>query len=129
MEESAGPPVEGLYLSPISCGGLWLAVPLRHATTRFDKISKEKQKALDEFWKRNPWAKEKFSIATKKGWEYLNSLKTRYKEKYTYNLYPSQIRKDLEEYAKKYYPDKEFVSGEAIIYSNKQVKKKYAHII
>ena len=87
-----------------------------------DTISKEKQKALDEFWKRNPWAKEKFSIATKKGWEYLKSLKTRYKEKYTYNLYPSQIRKDLEEYAKKYYPDKEFVSGEAIIYSSEEGK-------
>ena len=37
------------------------------------EMPKEKMSALELFWIKNPWAKEKFSIATKKGWDYIKN--------------------------------------------------------
>ncbi|MBQ8848116.1 MAG: hypothetical protein IJ003_04150 [Candidatus Gastranaerophilales bacterium] len=36
-----------------------------------EEMTQEQRNLLKEFWDKNPWAKDKFSIASKKGWEFV----------------------------------------------------------
>ena len=71
------------------------------------KINKEKMTALEAFWLKNPWAKEKFSIAVKKGWEYFKNLESdicfnaKNNENYIFiDILPNQISKNISVWAK-----------------------------
>ena len=67
----------------------------------------EKISALELFWIKNPWAREKFSIAVNKGWDYAKNyspriyFKTRNDERHlTLNLIPTKISKKISAWTK-----------------------------
>lgn len=95
------------------------------------KITGKKNLLLEAFWKRNAWAREKFSIAMKKSWavqkqkQETNSkvniedvFKTVEGEKMRFSLMPSRIRREVFSWAsKKGYDVTNLIINEALIYN------------
>ncbi len=70
-------------------------------------IPKEKISALELFWIKNPWAREKFSTAVSKGWDYVKNLSpknyfgvTNNENCIILNLVPTKINKKIATWAK-----------------------------
>ena len=70
------------------------------------EMEKPKQTALKSFWDKNPWAKEKFSIATKKGWKYIENCPELFldgktnEHKVTIDLIPIKSQEKIRKWAK-----------------------------
>ena len=88
------------------------------------EISQEQRCLLQQFWDKNPWAKEKFSTATKLGWEnafieHTFDGQSINKEKITYNIMPVGMKNKICAWAKK--KNKELPDvpiGRAVVYIN-----------
>ena len=98
------------------------------------EINNKKQEVLKEFWKRNEWAKEKFSIAVKKGYAYLEEIKLKPQQKelsvrerlgfenipgrkYVFSNLPTQVRGKLNDWTKKQGLDPDnYTFSEGILY-------------
>ena len=89
------------------------------------EMPKEKMSALELFWIKNPWAKEKFSIATKKGWDYIknNPVNLLYKIRNNENqiiihLIPKALNDKMTDWAKsKGYKIKDYIYFRQILLS------------
>ena len=89
------------------------------------EIPKEKMSALELFWIKNPWAKEKFSIATKKGWDYIknNPVNLLYKIRNNENqiiihLIPKALNDKMTDWAKsKGYKIKDYIYFRQVLLS------------
>ncbi len=104
-------------------------------------MSYENRCALDEFWSKNDWAKEKFSIAVQNGWNYI-SLHPEASEKSVLNIdipipkectkfdtIPKTLKQKIYNFAlSKGYPFKNVTFGIAFFYGDKPVegKEKFA---
>lgn len=66
------------------------------------ELNEEKKSALNMFWSKNGWAKDKFSIAAKKGWDYaknfpplLFAVSKNTKDNICLHVTPSQLNKKI----------------------------------
>lgn len=100
-----------------------------------EDLSQADKTLLEEFWKKNAWAKPKMSSAVKQGWEYakediftLFDGKSIEGEKITFRLLPKKISKEIEKFAKeKKYKIEMHNYGSAVIFKNEfQAKSKWA---
>ena len=103
-------------------------------------VPKEKITALELFWIKNPWARENFSIAVNKGWDYTKnySPKIYFEAKndenhITLNLIPTMINHKISSWAKEnnFFIDENAHYGRILInkgkdYSNDEKAKQYS---
>ena len=100
--------------------------------TNAQNIVNRKITGLELFWMKNAWAREQFSKATKKGYQYLDEYKLSqipmeeklgYKnikgERVIFSLIPTQVRNDFNTWAiKNGYNPSQLVIARGVIYSN-----------
>ena len=73
------------------------------------KATQKQQQALSDFWAKNPWAKEKMSIAVQKGWENIKDQEALAKlmddksvegVKIAFNTIPKKLAEKIQKWAK-----------------------------
>ncbi len=100
-----------------------------------EDLNQKDKTLLEEFWKKNSWAKPKMSSAVKQGWEYakediftLFDGKSIEGEKISFKLLPTKISKEIEEFAKeKGYKIELHNYGNAVVFKDDyQAQSKWA---
>lgn len=93
-------------------------------------VSSEEKNMLDAFWKKNPWAKKKFSIATTKGWQYTkDNMVSLFNQKenesvyLTFSTLPTEVKESMEKFAKNKYPTKEYEISKFVLYKGEKVQE------